>query len=695
MQSSSFRKLAENTIFLSGGRWISQILNVIFVPVALFYISPGDYGTFSIFQVAGLIGGVVMSLGISTVFISKFGNTQDDSSNLLGRMIGQQVLFGGALLIMALALSQPITTWLARDQSIILLPLFFIGEYFANIVLIINRWQILTNRHWQLSAGAISKSIGQFAFLFLFVIWNHYGLLGLVISDMGAKIISFLVVSILSRNLWKFEFRKADVRPVLKLGLPAAPDSIFFWLLIFLPLYLMRQHGYLILAGAFSLGWRLLSPIDLLGNSLASAAAEKILDKKTNKLHLNRWYRFSIFTITISSLGLLFYANDILHLFFNPDYYQILALLPLMAAGVMFLASYYFEWISISGSRKTYGLSMASGGGVFVLLIGAFLVQKAINGSSLTILFCLSFFTMWLIARGMNPGNKLGYAPYLVISIFITSITGFIISIFSPSLLIGLAKFVILGCIAFVAAIAELIIRYREKYVQGNQPTNFLEIPNYGEVAKMISQPTSILDIGCSEGFFLGDIKTTGIKVGIEKDYQRLKAGHMERRSLNFVCADASKLPFCQNSFEAVVMIGVMPYLENPHEALTEVHRVLINKGQVEISAASTHWINRYLNIYNWKYKCHFYKFIELEGALNNAGLKLKSIHSRGWLIAPLLSNFFVIPNIIDRFAGKTRSVLGPCALWARAITNPLIQWEYDHHRGIGYQIFASGIRND
>jgi O-antigen/teichoic acid export membrane protein len=695
MQNFSFRRLAVNTIFLSAGRWTAQVLNVIFVPVVLAYILPSDYGVFSVFQVAALIGGVVMSLGISTVFISKFGNSQGDSENLLGRMIGQQVIFGGVLLVLMLTLSRPLTIWLASDQSMLLLPLFFLGEYFANIVLIINRWQILTNRHWQLSLGAVSKSVAQFIFLLIFVIWGRYGLLGLVISELGSKIISFLVVFLLSRTSWKFEFRKPDMGVVYKLGLPAAPDTIFFWLLLFLPLYLLKQQGYLVLAGAFSLGWRLLSPVELLGNSLASAAAEKILDKKSNRLSLNRWHRLSVFAILFSSLGLLFFSVDILHLLFRPEYSQILPLLPMMAVGILFLSFYYFEWISISGSIKTYGLSLASGGGVLILLIGLFFAQDMINGFSVTILFSLGFFTMWLIARELNTVHKLGYSLYLVMSVILIAIAGSIMAIFPASWLIAVVKALILGCIALSVGVAELIIRLRERRIVEDRPSSFLEIPNYAEIAKKISPTSAVLDIGCSEGFFLGDIKTTGLKVGIETDLERLKIGHLERSEVNFVCADASNLPFRQGSFETVVLIGVLPYLNEPLDALKEVHRVLNKNGHVEISAASPYWLNRYINMYNWKYKVHFYKLFELENFMYASGFDLKSIYTRGWLMAPLLGNFFIIPNIIDRLTGNTHSVLGPCARWARELTNPLIQWEYDHHVGDGYQSFVSGVRND
>lgn len=695
MQTISFRNLAVNTLFLSAGRWIAQILNIIFVPVVLIYISPGEYGIYSIFQVVALIGGVILSFGLSTVFISRFGDAQEDPTNLLGRIIGQQVIIGGMLMILLLALSWFITHWLASEQPVLLIQLFFIGEYFGNIVLIINRWQILTNRHWQLSLGAVSKSVGQFIFLMIFVILIRYGLLGLVMADLGSKIISFLLVFYLSRNSWKLEFRKADTATALKIGLPAAPDPIFFWLLLFIPLYLLKQQGFLILAGAFSLGWRLLSPIELLGNSLASAAAGKILDKNSNRLGLNQWYRLSVFAVVFTALGILFFSKELLTLLFKPEYQQILPLLPVMGIGIMFLAFYYFEWVSISGSGKTYGLSLASGGGLLVILLGTFLVQDRITGLTATILFSSGLFTMWLIARGLNPKQKLGYAPYMVLCVSVIVIISSVSALFPIAWWTVIGKGFFLCGLVLSGGIVELIIRFNERKLISNSSFSFLEIPNYAEIAKKVKQPTAILDIGCSEGFFLGEINTSGLKVGIETDFSRLKIGHSERRNVNFVCADAYNLPFRKNCFETVVMIGVLPYLITPTRSLDEAHRILTSGGNLEISAASTHWFHRYLNLYNWKIKVHYYESSELEKIFLDSGFNLNLIYSRGRFIAPLIGNFFIISNMIDRLSGHTQSVLGPCASWARAITNPLIQWEYDHHHGDGYQIFVSGIRND
>jgi hypothetical protein len=85
----------------------------------------------------------------------------------------------------------------------------------------------------------------------------------------------------------------------------------------------------------------------------------------------------------------------------------------------------------------------------------------------------------------------------------------------------------------------------------------------------------------------------------------------------------------------------------------------------------------------------------ELDSILKKTGFAVTSLYTRGRIIAPLLGNLFIILNFIDRVRGQTRSVIGPVARCGRKIMNPIIQWEYDHHRGDGYQNFASGIRND
>jgi O-antigen/teichoic acid export membrane protein len=694
VKSISIRTLTLNTFTVGIGRWLAQVLNVLFLPIALAYVLPEEFGVFSLLQITALIGGVLMSFGLYNAFIAQFRVASGESNNLLGRMLSQQLIFGGVIFFFLAIISRWTVNQLAVDYSATLLVLLLLGEYFANLVLIINRWQILVNRHLQLSVINLVRSVVQIILMFLFVVWTRYGLLGLILADFGAKLAAFVVAHLMSRYSWQFEFRKTDVVGVLKLGLPAMPDPVFFWLIIFLPLYLLKQTGLLALAGAFSLAWRLMSPVELLGNSLASAAAGKMLDKSTNQRDLNRWYRFSVSAIVFTSLGILFFSPDIFKLLFDPEYYQVVPLLPFIAAGVMFLAYYYFEWISVSASGKTYGLSLASGCGIGVMGIGTILVGGQASGLDVTLLFAISFFAMWGMARLVNTKQRLGSWPYLIGTVIFAILVGWFVVSVPPSFAASLGKMAFLVVVMILMIGKDLLLYVKQKEKSWTD-LKFISIPNYAEIAKRVSGSSTILDIGCSEGFFLGDLTTPALKVGVDTDFERLRIGKKERADLNFVCADASHLPFRKTSFQTAVLIGVLPYLEEPGKVLREVYRVLGNLGQVELSSANANWVNRYLNIYNWKYNFHYYSLSELENLLIEAGFGVKSLYSRGRIIAPLLGNLLILSNYIDRMRSTTKSVIGPCARWTRKIINPIIQWEYDHHRGDGYQNFASGIRND
>jgi len=88
----------------------------------------------------------------------------------------------------------------------------------------------------------------------------------------------------------------------------------------------------------------------------------------------------------------------------------------------------------------------------------------------------------------------------------------------------------------------------------------------------------SFLDIGCADGTTtfqiyknFPNLKITGL------DYYR-KAIEFARRTkpqIKFVIADVHKLPFPNRSFDIVSAIETLEHVQNPHEALAEIKRVL------------------------------------------------------------------------------------------------------------------------
>ena len=98
-----------------------------------------------------------------------------------------------------------------------------------------------------------------------------------------------------------------------------------------------------------------------------------------------------------------------------------------------------------------------------------------------------------------------------------------------------------------------------------------------------------ILDIAAGTGTSSEPFEAAGAKV-VPGDFSlgMLKVGKKRRRDLGFTAADAMRLPFGDNTFDAVTMSFGLRNVEDPVKALAEFHRVTKSGGRVVICEFST-----------------------------------------------------------------------------------------------------------
>ena len=98
-----------------------------------------------------------------------------------------------------------------------------------------------------------------------------------------------------------------------------------------------------------------------------------------------------------------------------------------------------------------------------------------------------------------------------------------------------------------------------------------------------------ILDIAAGTGTSSEPLEAAGAKV-VPGDFSlgMLKVGKKRRRDLGFTAADAMRLPFGDNTFDAVTMSFGLRNVEDPVKALAEFHRVTKSGGRVVICEFST-----------------------------------------------------------------------------------------------------------
>jgi len=91
-----------------------------------------------------------------------------------------------------------------------------------------------------------------------------------------------------------------------------------------------------------------------------------------------------------------------------------------------------------------------------------------------------------------------------------------------------------------------------------------------------------ILDVGCGGGFLSNELARQGYKVtGVDLSLESLKVAeaHDETKSVKYEVADAYKLPFADESFDALTAMDFLEHVEDPEKVIKEFSRVLKPNG--------------------------------------------------------------------------------------------------------------------
>jgi len=100
---------------------------------------------------------------------------------------------------------------------------------------------------------------------------------------------------------------------------------------------------------------------------------------------------------------------------------------------------------------------------------------------------------------------------------------------------------------------------------------------------------SSILDIGCGTGHLAGDLMQRGYGAwGVDLSDAMVEYAREHFNRDRFRVGDIEQIPFPDNTFDAVMCLGVMEYLEKDEPALREIWRVLKPGGRAVITTPSS-----------------------------------------------------------------------------------------------------------
>jgi ubiquinone/menaquinone biosynthesis C-methylase UbiE len=103
-----------------------------------------------------------------------------------------------------------------------------------------------------------------------------------------------------------------------------------------------------------------------------------------------------------------------------------------------------------------------------------------------------------------------------------------------------------------------------------------------------------LLDIGCGTGLFVKRyIENGGSAIGIDVSRKMIERAQHRCINCDYMVGTGERIPFCDNSFDAVSSLLVFSYVKDPESMLRESYRVLKAGGGIAICTLGKKLITR------------------------------------------------------------------------------------------------------
>ncbi len=180
--------------------------------------------------------------------------------------------------------------------------------------------------------------------------------------------------------------------------------------------------------------------------------------------------------------------------------------------------------------------------------------------------------------------------------------------------------------------------------------------------------PSMVLDVGCGPGVFMREVLERGhTVVGMDiSDRMTREAKEAVKRYYNeraiCVVGDIERLPFEDNTFDVILCIGVLSYVDNDASGIGEMTRVVRKNGSIILAVPNKWRMNVFFD------PCYFWErgkaiLWRRRGSASTAGGDEVMVRMRRYVPGQLASVFR--PNNLRQVESRSLGY-GPMTFWKR-----------------------------
>ncbi|MBU3215569.1 oligosaccharide flippase family protein [Clostridium estertheticum] len=398
------------------------------------YLTPNDYGIFSIVtSITGFLG-VFYLLGLNGA-ISKYYYEYEDDEALFKKFIG-------TIITTILMISLILTIFLFVTHKFILdkfikgidfYPYMAIGLLTVGLSTLFPIYQSILQMQHKAEKYAVQQFSVYLVTLLLnivFIVVIKLGVTGQLLSPFIVSIITFIYAFIVFTKFTKWKIDKKIIVRSMKYAMPLVPHSLAGWTSTMADRLILNNIKDPSVVGIYNAGYQYGNIINLVATAVNSAFIPWFFGiMKDSKNDKNQIYRFGTAFILLYSLGALWLSilsPYILKFMVHKSFYSAVDCIPYIAFGYVFNGVYYFFVAGLfyneTGTKYIFiasTLSAAVNVALNFLLIPKY---EIIGASAATLIsFALSSVMVLCLSRRINKKDDLKWNYKKIYSIVIIS----------------------------------------------------------------------------------------------------------------------------------------------------------------------------------------------------------------------------------------------------------------------------------
>ncbi|MEE9163053.1 MAG: oligosaccharide flippase family protein [Candidatus Neomarinimicrobiota bacterium] len=352
----TLKTLSRHSLIYGLGGGLNKLLAFILLPIFTRYLTPADYGLFSLLLVTGGVAGIITQLGLGSALFREVIYFESDertaTSTALYFLIGESLLVFGGLAVLAGPLSQLIFGSTLQTESLRLV--FYTGILRVMEIVFMARLRI-KERAALYSTVSVARFLVGAGLSILYIAVLKQGVSGLIVAGLiQAGIFAGVYLVILLPDL-RPTLSRPVLRSMLLFGAPMVPAGLADLVMVSSDRYFLQHYASTTEVGLYSLGYTIGMVMNLAVWSVQLAWPAQmfsIAKQKEAPQQFARILTYYVVVLGFLGLGLSLLARELLVIMTTPEFYGAAAVVPLVAVSYIFYGVRYMTNMALTTRDK-------------------------------------------------------------------------------------------------------------------------------------------------------------------------------------------------------------------------------------------------------------------------------------------------------------------------------------------------------